>query len=98
MAIGLSGSPAGNPRCSRPSSRKPSPHSCVSHEPGKEEQPHWERSVQVAVAPPFQPSAGDVRFRQAITKERTMPVWHIYHPENAYTADDKIELGKRITN
>ncbi|GAA5168766.1 tautomerase family protein [Pseudonocardia eucalypti] len=27
-----------------------------------------------------------------------MPVWHVYHPENAYTAEDKIELGKRITN
>ena len=27
-----------------------------------------------------------------------MPVWHIFHPENAYTADEKIELGKRITN
>ena len=27
-----------------------------------------------------------------------MPVWHIYHPENAYTAAEKTELGKRITN
>src|SRR5262245_54798117 len=37
-------------------------------------------------------------YRQSLTRRTQVPLWHIYCPESAYSAEDKCALATRITD